>query len=191
MSKFRYLLVFFALSLLPLSGCSLSSHQKAEMDKTLEDFYVTRFEFGTLGDVDVTTSKKLVIDGRNWNFSELLASIFQDALKDRGISVGKLTPTKGGAFLLDELRVAGRTLLLSPVWYPSGKIRATYMLPKIQNPNAKAITAIPAQEFLNVSKHYESDEALYEGLKAELRPHVDTILDEAFRRFKDYGLKKF
>ncbi len=189
MLKFR--LFFFALMLLLLSGCSPSRAQKADMDKTLEDFYVTQFEFETLGSVEVATSKKLIIDGRNWNFSELLASVFQDALKDRGISVGKLTPTKGGAYLLDELRVAGRTLLLSLVWYPSGNIRTTYMLPRINNANAKAITAIPAQEFLNVRQHYESDEALYEGLETELRPHVYRIWDEAVRRFNDYGLKEF
>lgn len=191
MLKFRYSALLLALTLLFASGCSLSSYQKAEMDKTLEDFYVTRFEFGILGNVDVATSKKLVIDGRNWNFSELLASVFQEALKDRGMSVGKLTPTKGGAFLLDELRVAGRTLLLSPIWYPSGNIRATYMPPRIPGANAKAIKSIPPQSFLNVSRHYDSDEAFYEGLKAELRPHVDMILDDFFHIINEYGLKDF
>lgn len=191
MGKISTLLAVIALLALPLTGCSLSSMQKAEMDKTLEDFYVTRFEFGAIGNMDVVTSKKLTVDGRNWNFSELFASVFQDVMQEKNIPVGKLTPTKGGAYLLDELRVAGRTLLFSVTWYPSGNIRTVYMLPQIKNANAKAIKPIPPQAFSDVRNHYESDEAFYEGLKAELRPQVEGILDEALRRVDEYGLDIF
>lgn len=187
--KIRVLFAVIALFTQALTGCSLSSMQKAEMDKTLEDFYVTRFEFGVIGNIDVATSKTLTIDGRTWNFSELLASVFQEAVTERGISVGKLIPTKGGAYLLDELRVTGRTLILSVVWHPSGHIRTVYFYPRFTN--AKAIKPIAPQSFADVSRHYETDEALYEGLKAELRPVVDRILDETLNRVRECGLDAF
>ncbi|CAK7015082.1 MAG: hypothetical protein DELT_02225 [Desulfovibrio sp.] len=189
--KIRTFGLAFVVFALALTGCSLSSYQKAQMDETLEKFYVTRFEFGKIGSIDVATAKELVLDGRNWNFSELLSSVFQDALKDRGFAVGELLPTKGGAYALDELRVSGRTLLVSPVWYASGNIRTTYMPPRIPNANAKAIKSIPTQAFMNTSKHYESDENFFEGLKTELRPQVDIILDDVFHIIHEYGLKDF
>ena len=186
MLKFRYPVLLLALTLLFVSGCSLSSYQKAEMDKTLENFHVTRFEFGVRGNIDVTTSKELVIDGRNWNFSELLASVFQDAMRDRGISVGKLMPTKGGAYLLDELRVVGRDVIVSAIWYPSGNIRIGAIAP-ITAKSIGKLEYISPQAFTATQKHYESDEELYEGLKAELRPHVEILLDAAFGRVNQLG----
>lgn len=185
---FGLVIVIFTLALM---GCSLSSYQKTQMDETLEDFTVTQFAFGAISNMDVATSKKLTIDGRGWNYSELLASVFQEAMTEKNISVGKLTPTRGGAYLLDELRVAGRTLIVSIVWSPSGNIRTTYFFPSIKNANVKAIKKIPLQSFLDVSRHYEHDEDFYEGLKSELRPHVDKILDDVFHIIHEYGLKDF
>ena len=170
--------------ILAVAGCSLSSWQKSQMDKTLEDFHVTRFEFGTIGSVDVAAAKGLVMDGRSWNYSELLASVFQDALKERGFPVGKLLPTKGGAYALDELRPAGRTLLLSPAWYASGNIRTTVYIPF----KSGRLHVLPMQRFSDVQTHYASEEALYDGLRAELRPLVEMIIDAMIKQLREYGM---
>ena len=191
MRKFRVMLVLVVLCVAFASafGCaSRSGWQKAEADEALKHFYVTRFEFGKIGSVDVSAGKALVIDGRNWNFSELLASVFQGAMTDRNISVGKLLPTKGGAYAVEELKVAGRTLLLSVTWYPkTGRMLGMISVPY----QSGRVHVFERQQLISVRGQYSDDEAFFEGLKTELRPLVDIMLDEAFRRTSQYGLKDF
>lgn len=181
MKRYFILSISVCALFLLLSACSSTSRIKAQQDQIQAHVHVTRFEFGSIGNVEVSSTKNTLIDGKAANYAVLFAQILAEGIEKRNIKTSPQMHTRGGIYLAEELRGTNRNLRIH-VYITPKTFAMGYIVPA-----GGDMATLTKETFTPISSlrgTYKTDEEFYEGVKAEFRPLAEKMLDIVFLKAK-------